>query len=90
MKLESLKLEKFKPEALKKEQMLKLNGGLALAGTVTAGGSGCANNLFASDPATFYQITYGYDADRIDENGNLYRTYHNRTYCEKILASDCC
>ena len=34
MKLESLKLDKFKNEALKKEQMFALNG----SGTVTPGG----------------------------------------------------
>ena len=70
MKLESLELNKFKNDALKKGVMSKLNGGKAQAGTETRGG--CRAD--AGDPRGHY--TYGYDSDR----GNGVITYHNRTY----------
>lgn len=85
MKLESLKLEKFKPEALKKEQMLKLNGGLTDAdrNTVTPAGWGCGYGAVASDYYTSYSFNYGYDVDR---GGGLI-TYHNRT--NLVRNADC-
>jgi natural product precursor len=85
MKLESLKLEKFKPETLKKEQMLKLNGGLTDAGrnTVTPGGWGCGTGTVASDPNTSYSYNFGYDVDR----GDGYITFHDRT--NLVRNADC-
>ena len=85
MKLESLKLEKFKNETLKREQMFKLNGG----GTATPGGSGCGDNVFASDPTGVYNFDYGYDAIRTNADGSTYVTYHNRTNVTKILRENC-
>jgi hypothetical protein len=53
MKLESLKSEKFKGNALKREQMFTLNGG----GTVTPGGNRTEGG---------YNYDYGYDSNRGD------------------------
>ena len=83
MKLESLKLEKFKPEALKKEQMLKLNGGLLAANTLTPAGSGCGYGTVASDPNTNYSYNFGYDVNR----GDGWITYHDRT--NVLRNADC-
>lgn len=72
MKLESLKLDKFKGSALKREQMFMLNGG----GIATGGG-----NITA--PAGAYgklaNFDYGYDSQRSDGNGGTFLTFHNRT-----------
>lgn len=65
MKLESLNLEKFKKNALKKEQLFMLNGG----GTVTGEGS----NPPEDKRGPYY---YGYDSIRSDGR----TTYHNRLY----------
>lgn len=85
MKLESLKNGKFENSLLKKEQMVFLNGGLADVGTVTPGGSGCGNNVSASNPTVVYSFNYGYDSDR----GNGFITYHNRTNVTTMDAEDC-
>jgi hypothetical protein len=63
MKLESVNLDKFKKEALKKEHMFMLNG----AGTETPGGT-----MPNAQPRPY---AYGFDSDR----GNGVITYHNRT-----------
>jgi len=89
MKLESLKLEKFNTNALNKEQMLKFNGGLALAGTATPAGTGCGDNVSASNPTTVYNFDYGYDAIRTREDGSTYTTYHNRTNVTIIDPANC-
>lgn len=65
MKLESLKLEKFKDSSLKKEQMFMLNGG----GIPSGGG-----NINASHNGRPANFNYGYDSYR---NGIL--TFHDRT-----------
>lgn len=67
MKLESLKLEKFKDSALKKEQMFMLNGG----GIVTSGGTIRGPHGPGGKLATY---DYGYDSSR---NGTL--TFHDRS-----------
>lgn len=75
MKLESLKLDKFKGNALKKEQMFMLNGG----GVAT--GSGNTSDVSSGN---CYNYDYGYDSVRNDGNGGTYITYHNRsnvTFC---------
>lgn len=64
MKLESLELDKFQGDVLKKEQLFELNG----AGTDTPGGSRPAEGGRRA-------YTYGYDSDRGD-----HVTYHNRIY----------
>lgn len=89
MKLESLKLEKFNSNALKKEQMLKLNGGLMAAGTATPGGTGCSDGVCASNPTGVYNFDYGYDAIRTSGDGSLYVTYHNRTN-SSLIDPSCC
>jgi natural product precursor len=66
MKLESLKLDKFKDNSLKREQMFNLNGG----GTATEGGHACQVDEFGRT----WELDYGYDAIR---DGVV--TYHNRT-----------
>lgn len=63
MKLESLKLEKFEADALKKEQMFALNGG----GTATPSGT-------RTEGGRTYD--YGYDSDRGDRITYHNRTYH--------------
>lgn len=85
MKLESLKLDRFQKDALKKEQMFKLNGG----GTPTSGGSGCGTGTSASNPDTVYKYDYGYDAIRTNPDGATYTTYHNRTNVSIISAEEC-
>lgn len=67
MKLESLKLDKFKDKTLKREQMFVLNGGGIKSdpGTVT-GPHGPSGQIMTYD--------YGYDSYR---DGIL--TYHNRS-----------
>ncbi|MFD2892013.1 hypothetical protein ACFS5J_08325 [Flavobacterium chuncheonense] len=81
MKLESLKLEKFKENALKKEQLFVLGG----QNTVTPAGSGCGIGTSASNPDTIYKYDYGYDVDR----GDGFITYHNRTNVSIITAEEC-
>ncbi|WP_313805979.1 hypothetical protein [Flavobacterium sp.] len=85
MKLESLELEKFNGDTLKKEQMFKLNGG----GTVTPAGTGCGTGTSASNPNTVYYYDYGYDAIRTNSDGSTYTTYHNRTNVRIISAAEC-
>ena len=70
MKLESLKLEKFKDSTLKREQMFMLNGG----GIATGGGNICAPHGSSGEMMNF---DYGYDANR---DGIL--TFHNRSNVE--------
>jgi hypothetical protein len=72
MKLERLKLEKFKDNVLKREQLFMLNGG----GIATAGGNICAPH----GPAGIVQnFDYGYDVSRTDAYGGTFLTFHNRT-----------
>lgn len=75
MKIESLKLDKFKRDALTREQMFMLNGG----GIATAAGNVC---LYDSYSASWRNCDYGYDAYRSDGS----TTYHNRTYTDVICA----
>lgn len=78
MKLESLKLDKFKDSSLKKEQMFMLNGG----GIKTGGGTICGPH----GPSGLVQsYDYGYDIDR-GGVGNI--TFHDRsnvTVCELVV-----
>lgn len=77
MKLESLQLEKFKGNALKREQMFKLNGGTI--GTPTPGGHN-PNGSHAGYPASY---DYSYDSDR----GGVI-TYHGRTKVRRLVAAN--
>ena len=72
MKLESLALNKFTPNALKKEQMFQLNGG----GIATGSGNVCAPH---GPSGAHMNFNNGYDSSRDDGNGGTYMTYHNRT-----------
>lgn len=87
MKLESLKLEKFKDESLKRDHMAFINGGLA--GTATPGGNICSPHGPAGHWMNF---DYGYDALRTDANGASYISYHNRSnlrdICEQPSGSN--
>ena len=67
MKLESLKLDKFKDVTLKREQLFTLNGG----GVATGPGTITGPHGPSGANATY---NYGYDSSR---NGTL--TFHNRT-----------
>lgn len=67
MKLESLELEKFKDNSLKREQLFTLNGGGIPSGPGTIVGPHGASGRNAS-------YNYGYDSSR---NGTL--TYHDRS-----------
>lgn len=67
MKLESLKLNKFKDNALKREQMFTLNGG----DTRTDPGSACEVDQFGRT----WEFDYAYDAIR-DGGGT---SLHGRT-----------
>ncbi|NHN24616.1 hypothetical protein FIA58_002910 [Flavobacterium jejuense] len=78
MKLESLKENKFKDAVLKREQMFTLNGG----GTKTGGGINC----YVDQLGQGIGYEFGYDVDRIDENGNAFRTYHDRSHAFKTLC----
>lgn len=68
MKLERLHLDKFKENALKRQQMFKLNGG----GVETAGGTVCGPHGPSGEVVSY---DYGYDSVRTDGS----TTYHNRT-----------
>ncbi|NNC70240.1 MAG: hypothetical protein HKN90_05380 [Flavobacteriaceae bacterium] len=71
MKLESLKLEKFKNNSIKKEQMFMLNGG----GTKTGGGS----NLYHESGGYAFVVDYAYDVMRDNVSGGLtLHGYSNR------------
>lgn len=81
MKLEKLKLEKFKDSVLKREQLFKLNGG----GVET--GSGHISDWATGECLSY---DYGYDSTRDGSYGGYgggygtYTTYHNRsnvTHC---------
>ena len=78
MKLESLQLDKFKDNGLKREQMFHLNGG----GTVTPAGQACGSNTVY--PYTPIYFNYGYDVNR---EGLI--TYHDRTNYRNISAEEC-
>lgn len=67
MKLESLKLDKFKDSTLKREQLFSLNGG----GIATGGGTITGPHGASGQNATY---NYGYDSSR---NGTL--TFHDRS-----------
>lgn len=67
MKLESLKLDKFKDSTLKREQLFTLNGG----GIATGGGTITGPHGASGQNATY---NYGYDSSR---NGTL--TFHDRS-----------
>lgn len=67
MKLESLKLNKFKDIALKREQLFTLNGG----GIATGGGNITGPHGASGQNANY---NYGYDSSR---NGVL--TFHDRS-----------
>lgn len=68
MKLESLKLDKFKDNTLKREQLFMLNGG----GIRSDGG-----NITSEHMGRKANYDYGYDSYR---NGTL--TFHNRSNVE--------
>lgn len=72
MKLESLKLEKFKDSTLKREQMFMLNGG----GIRSEAGNICAPH---GAEQRIMNFDYGYDIDR---DGNL--TFHDRANVQDI------
>lgn len=74
MELESLKLDKFKKNALKKEQMFTLNGG----GSVTVGGNVNGPHGPSGQMANY---DYGYDSYR---DGTL--TFHNRSNVRILTA----
>lgn len=76
MKLESLQLEKFKENSLKREQMFSLNGG----GTKTPAGHGCGTGTSASKPDVNLEYDFGYDVDR----GDGFITYHDRTNVKEV------
>lgn len=76
MKLESLELDKFKGNALKREQMFKLDGG----GTVTPGGHGCGTGTLGSNNNVNLEYDFGYDSDR----GDGFITYHDRTNVRQV------
>ena len=78
MKLESLKLEKFKDNSLKREQMFTLNGG----GTRTPGGHACGTNTVY--PFQTVEYDYGYDSIR-----NGVKTFHDRSNYQEISTADC-
>jgi len=63
MKLESLKMDKFKENALKKEQMFELNG---LAERTSPG-----INLCHYSGGHWYLVDYAYDTVRADIPGGL-------------------
>ena len=71
MKLERLQLEKFKDNALKKEQMVPLGG----RNVITNSGSRVGPHSIMG--ITHYN--YGYDVDRYDGDTYNGTTYHNRT-----------
>lgn len=70
MKLESLKLGKFKDNTLKREQMFVLNGG----GIPSTGGNICADVADIYGNVKKMNFNYGFDSNR---NGII--TFHNRT-----------
>ncbi|WP_264537360.1 hypothetical protein [Flavobacterium sp. N1736] len=72
MKLESLKLDKFKDCTLKKEQLFMLNGG----GIYSSGSNICAPHGASQRIMNF---DYGYDSNR---NGVI--TFHDRTNIQDI------
>ncbi len=72
MKLESIKLDKFKDNVLKKEQMFMLNGN----GIATPGGNICAPH---GPEGRVMNFDYGYDAIR---DGSL--TFHSRKHVMDI------
>ncbi|OXG01560.1 hypothetical protein BC749_10493 [Flavobacterium araucananum] len=72
MKLESLKLEKFKDCTLKKEQMFMLNGG----GIKSDPDNICAEHGASGELKNF---DYGYDSNR---NGVM--TFHDRSNVQDI------
>ena len=79
MKLESLKLDRFQKDALKKVQMFKLNGG----GTKTLGGTACGTaNVY---PYRDWIFDYGYDVLR--EGG--VKTYHDRSNYLETTSEKC-
>ncbi len=71
MKLESLELDKFKENSLKKEQLFMLNGG----GTETGGGTNY-NGTHGGQPAAY---DYSYDSIRERSDGSLWITFHGRS-----------
>ncbi len=71
MEFESLKMSKFKENAIKKEQLFGLTGG----GMATGGGT----NLEAIHGGQTTCFDYGYDAVRNNPDGSTFITYHNRT-----------
>ncbi|KQX10218.1 hypothetical protein [Flavobacterium sp. Root420] len=79
MKLEKLKLLKFKESVLKREQLMQLNGG----GIAT--GAGHISDWATGECLSF---DYGYDSMRDGSYGyggdyGTYQTYHNRTNVTK-------
>lgn len=78
MKLESLKLNKFRDHSLKKEQMFMLNGG----GTRTPGGTACR----VDDQGRTFTFDYAYDAIRDGIEG---RTLHGRSNNRLTPDVDC-
>ncbi|MDL2144871.1 hypothetical protein QQY79_20270 [Flavobacterium tructae] len=72
MKLESLKLDKFKDRALKREQLFVLNGG----GIYSGAGNICAPHGQSQKVMNF---NYGYDSNR---NGVI--TFHDRSEVRDI------
>lgn len=79
MKLESLKENKFKDAVLKREQMFTLSGG----GTKTDPGINCYHDKITGEGIGYH---FGYDVDRVDENGKTFRTYHDRSQAYKTIC----
>ncbi len=79
MKLESLQLEKFKNDVIKKEQLFKLNGG----GTYTDPGVAYAPHGPEDEMMCF---DFGYDSKRERSDGSWFYTYHNRS---NFRGDDC-
>ena len=84
MKLERLSLEKFRKDALKKEQMFKLNGG----GTRTSGGTNY-NGMHGGRPAAYdgtaEGITY-HGRSNIQYEGFV-ETFRENTASKKDLVN---
>ena len=79
MKLERLTEEKFKENVLKKEQLMKLNGG----GTKTEGGT----NLFHTSQGQDYVVDYTYDVQRDGWPGGLtFHGFYNIRPADEVIA----
>lgn len=74
-KLEKLSLSNVISK-LTRNEMRYVMAGSGTSGTATTSGDICSPH----GPAGYWMhFDYGYDALRVDENGNSFTTYHNRT-----------